>query len=87
MSTTRDLRSSRVLPIPDRTSIFASLCADVPDGFRFAFKVTDDITIKKFPSHARFGTKAGTFNPNFLNPALFRERFLGPCGFGVWRNP
>jgi uncharacterized protein YecE (DUF72 family) len=55
------------------------LCAAVPDGFRFAFKVTDDITIKKFPSIARFGIKAGTFNADFLNPELFRERFLTPC--------
>ena len=57
----------------------AGLCGDVPDGFRFAFKVTDDITIKKFPGHARFGAKAGTFNPNFLNAELFRDRFLTPC--------
>ena len=57
----------------------ANLCGDVPEGFRFAFKVTDDITIKKFPNLPRFGPKAGTFNANFLNPALFRERFLGPC--------
>lgn len=28
------------------------LCAQVPDHFRFGFKVTDEITIKKFPNHA-----------------------------------
>ncbi len=57
----------------------ANLCGDVPDGFRFAFKVTDDITIKKFPNLPRFGPKAGTFNANFLNAELCPERFLGPC--------
>ena len=57
----------------------AGLCGDVPNGFRFAFKVTDDITLKKFPSLPRFGTRAGTFNPNFLSAGLFRERFLKPC--------
>lgn len=57
----------------------AGLCAEVPDDFRFGFKVTDDITLKKFPSLPRFGARAGTFNPNFLSAGLFRERFLKPC--------
>lgn len=55
------------------------LCAQVPEGFKFGFKVTDDITIKKFPGLARFGARAGTMNPNFLNPEMFRRLFLGPC--------
>jgi uncharacterized protein YecE (DUF72 family) len=57
----------------------ADLCDQVPDAFKFAFKVTDDITIKKFPGLARFGARAGTINANFLNPEMFRRLFLGPC--------
>jgi uncharacterized protein YecE (DUF72 family) len=30
------------------------LCAQVPEEFKFGFKVTDDITLKKFPSLPRF---------------------------------
>jgi uncharacterized protein YecE (DUF72 family) len=60
-------------------SYLSNLCQDVPDGFRFAFKVTDDITIKKFPNLPRFGAKAGIFNPHFLSAGLFRERFLKSC--------
>lgn len=56
-----------------------SMAEQVPSDFRFAFKVTDDVTLKKFPSLPRFGRKAGTMNPNFLNPELFWERFLRPC--------
>lgn len=56
----------------------ADLCEQVPDGFTFAFKVTDEITIKKFPSLPRFGSRAGTMNVNFLNPALFQRLFLRP---------
>lgn len=35
------------------------LAEAVPDDFRFGFKVTDAVTIKKFPNLARFGTNAG----------------------------
>lgn len=51
----------------------------VPDDFRFGFKVTDAVTIKKFPNLARFGAKAGQPNPNFLNADLFVTAFLNPC--------
>jgi hypothetical protein len=47
----------------------------VPDDFRFGFKVTDAITIKKFPNLARFGAKAGQANQNFLNADLFASAF------------
>ena len=51
----------------------------MPDDFRFGFKVTDAVTIKKFPNLARFGAKAGQPNPNFLNAELFADAFLKPC--------
>ena len=56
----------------------ASLASRVPDGFRLSFKVTDEITVKKFPRLDRFGDRAGTENTNFLNAALFIDAFLGP---------
>ena len=54
------------------------LCAQVPDHFRFGFKVTDEITIKNFPNLPRFGSSAGTANANFLNAELFERQFLNP---------
>jgi uncharacterized protein YecE (DUF72 family) len=57
----------------------AELCQQVPEGFRFAFKVTDEVTIKKFPNLPRFGTRAGAVNPHFLDAELFRERFIASC--------
>ena len=56
----------------------ANLCAQVPDGFRFCYKVTDEITVKKFPKLERFGDRAGTDNEHFLNAKLFIDAFLGP---------
>jgi uncharacterized protein YecE (DUF72 family) len=55
------------------------LAAQVPPDFRFAFKVTDQITVKKFPNLARFGARAGQSNADFLNADLFAGSFLGPC--------
>jgi uncharacterized protein YecE (DUF72 family) len=54
------------------------LAGQVPDGFRFAYKVTDTITVKNFPHHARHGRHAGQANPHFLDRGLFLESFLKP---------
>jgi uncharacterized protein YecE (DUF72 family) len=50
-----------------------------PDGFLFGLKVTDAITIKKYPNLDRFGRQAGKPNQNFLNADLFVNSFLKPC--------
>jgi uncharacterized protein YecE (DUF72 family) len=52
------------------------LCRQVPAGFRFSFKVTDDITARTFPNLPRHGPKAGQRNPHFLDADLFRSAFL-----------
>jgi len=57
----------------------AGLAAQVPEDFRFTFKVTDDITLKRFTNLPRFGIKAGKPNENFLNAELFVNAFLRPC--------
>lgn len=41
-----------------------------PDDFRFGLKVTDAITIKKFPKLDRFGDQAGKPNENLLKAEL-----------------
>jgi uncharacterized protein YecE (DUF72 family) len=51
----------------------------VPEDFLFGFKVTDAVTIKRFPNLVRLGEKAGKPNEDFLNAALFVRDFLGPC--------
>lgn len=55
------------------------LVQKVPDDFLFTFKVTDDITLKRFTNLPRFGIKAGKPNDNFLNAELFINAFLKPC--------
>ena len=55
------------------------MMAQVPSDFLFAFKVTDEISLKKFTNLPRFGPRAGKANENFLNADLFRSDFLAPC--------
>jgi uncharacterized protein YecE (DUF72 family) len=62
-----------------RREYLHGLSDQVPDDFRFGFKVTDAITLKKFPNLARFGANAGKANPDFLNADLFATAFLAPC--------
>ncbi len=52
------------------------LCRQVPDSFKFSFKVTDTITIKTYTNLHRFGALAGKPNEHFLNAELFKKAFL-----------
>lgn len=54
------------------------LMSRVPDDFLFAFKVTDEITLKQFTRQPRFGPRAGKPNENFLNADLFASAFVKP---------
>jgi len=49
-----------------------------PDQFTVSLKVTDRITVKRYPNLPRHGDHAGKENPDFLNPVLFADQFLGP---------
>jgi len=62
-----------------RREYLQGLADQVPDDFRFGLKVTDTVTLKKFPKLDRFGIKAGQANPDFLNADLFATAFLKPC--------
>jgi uncharacterized protein YecE (DUF72 family) len=57
---------------------WAKLFHNVPEGFRFAFKVPEQITCKMFPAHPRYGAQAGKPNEMFLDAAAFQEMFLRP---------
>jgi uncharacterized protein YecE (DUF72 family) len=54
------------------------LAAQVPEHFRFGFKVCGDITLKQFPRLPRFGKRAGAANPHFLDVEMFKRAILEP---------
>ncbi len=55
------------------------LANQVPEGFKFGFKVTDEITARSFPKLPRHGNRGGSLNENFLNAELFKSAFLASC--------
>jgi uncharacterized protein YecE (DUF72 family) len=54
------------------------LFAAAPPHLKFAFKVPEEITLKAFPTHPRYGARSGEPNPMFLNAELFESTFLTP---------
>jgi uncharacterized protein YecE (DUF72 family) len=49
-----------------------------PEGLRFALKVPEEITRKTFPTHERYGARAGVGNESFLNAGMLNAMFLEP---------
>lgn len=62
-----------------RAEYLAGLAGQVPAHFRFGFKVTEEITVKRFPNVSRYGPRAGQVNDHFLDAELFARSFLTPC--------
>ena len=60
------------------TVVWSRLFAEVPTGFRFAFKAPEEITTPAFPRHPRYGSRAGQLNPLFLDPKALSGQFLAP---------
>lgn len=63
---------------PPRASTVARWDAQLPADFRLVPKVWEQVTIPRFPRHARYGDKAGQLNPRFLDAELFVREVLPP---------
>ena len=50
----------------------------IPEDFEMCCKVWEEITIPRFASHVRYGSKADQPNPCFLDAKLFDEMVLTP---------
>ena len=48
----------------------------IPEDFEMCCKVWEEITIPRFATHLRYGSKAGQANPRFLDAKLFNEMVL-----------
>jgi len=54
---------------------WARLFEGSPSSLLFGLKVPEDITVAKWPGHARYGQRAGKENEGFLNGVLFEDLF------------
>ena len=55
---------------------WSKLFSSAPRRLDFVFKVPEEITVYAFPSHPRYGARAGSTNPNFLRADLLEAEFL-----------
>ena len=60
-------------PSPD---YWRKLFHSAPSTLQFAFKVPEDVTVKQFPRHPRYGPRAGDTNSSFLDAGIFQNAFL-----------
>jgi uncharacterized protein YecE (DUF72 family) len=63
-------------PVPAED--LASYAAQLPEDFRAAMKVWQQVTMPGYPRHPRYGDQAGARNADFLNPELFTEAVHAP---------
>jgi uncharacterized protein YecE (DUF72 family) len=49
-----------------------------PPGFKWGFKIPEQITVPVWPVHPRYGAAAGRENPDFLDMDLLSTAFLRP---------
>lgn len=59
-------------PSPD---YWKRLFQGTPESLLFGFKVPEDITVARWPGHARYGERAGQENKGFLDANLFANLF------------
>jgi uncharacterized protein YecE (DUF72 family) len=59
---------------------WAQLFSGVPLTLGFGLKVPEEITVKTWPGHARYGPRAGLSNERFLDAALFERAFTKLLG-------
>jgi uncharacterized protein YecE (DUF72 family) len=62
-------------PSPD---YWKKLFDETPPSLKFGLKVPEEVTVPRWPGHARYGTRAGTVNHGFLDNNLFHEMFTWP---------
>jgi uncharacterized protein YecE (DUF72 family) len=59
-----------------------NLFEGTPESLRFGLKVPEEVTVPRWPRHARYGTRAGKPNESFLDPKVFKELFARP----LWKH-
>lgn len=62
-------------PTPE---FWAKLFASAPRTLQFGLKVPEEITVKQFPMHPRYGPKTGLHNPLFLSVEYLEASLLSP---------
>jgi uncharacterized protein YecE (DUF72 family) len=71
---------------PLRAEDLEAYAVGLPEGFRAVSKVWDELTTAVFPEHPRYGARAGTVNPAFLDADRFVTEVLAPYRDGAFAS-
>jgi uncharacterized protein YecE (DUF72 family) len=55
---------------------WAGIFSAAPSTLAFGLKIPESITVARWPTHARYGSRAGGRNEGFLDAALFDRQFV-----------
>ena len=66
-----------------RADHLRELVADTPPDLRLLVKAHEDLTLGRFPPHARYGPRRGHRNPRFLDAAWAADQVVGPAVEGL----
>lgn len=73
----------RTFYAPLSDTALAAYAAVVPEDFRFVVKAWEELTLARFPRHARYGARAGQPNPRFLDAACATRDVIEPLARGL----
>lgn len=79
----RTVGVDRTFWAPMSTDELREFADAVPNGFRFLVKAHEDLTWHRFPNQRRYGERAGTPNPRFLDASYALDHVVGPICDGL----
>ena len=71
---------------PLAAPVLARYAEQVPDRFRFLVKAHEACVIRRFPGHARYGSRRGEANRTYLDPVYASEAVIGPIAEGLGKK-
>lgn len=79
----RTVGIDRTYYAPIEKSVYAEYAEQVPDDFRFLAKASEALTVARYPDHARYGSRRGQRNPDFLSLSYAEDYVVGPFMEGL----
>jgi uncharacterized protein YecE (DUF72 family) len=68
-------------PLP--AAAYRTYADQVPEDFRFVVKAHEDVVVRRFPLHARYGKRRGASNARYLDASYAAEKIVGPLVEGL----
>jgi len=71
-------------PLP--AEAFVAYAEQVPERFRFLVKAHEACVVRRFPTHARYGSRRGEQNPMYLDAGYASDAVVGPIAAGLGKK-